>query len=296
MTVTSDGIPRERLRWLKNNVLVALTILGILLYAVFSIPATFFYARLGTTPSEVGFTYATILSGSTLGALLILGLFLLALFYAVEVTIGLVLYSYTLRIAFSFLRHPTLAFPGWELDADQFKRKLTIIKKLYKKDEAAWGEVEPMLQRRRELKMSEHPTATEKSEIKAFRSKIPRLLIKHVTSLIIRVLRPRVWYIYFIFPLLVIATVVFTLIALYQANQVINGTAGTTSQPGLFDYRIEPVKINPAGPGDGRGIHQLVGKQIYLLGQNAQYIILYVPQQRSTVRIPTSAIIVSSSP
>src|SRR5215467_11524945 len=91
---TSDGTPRERFYWLKSNPLLVITILGLLLYAVFSIPATVFYARLGTTPSEVGFTYTSILSGSTLGALLILGCFLLLIFYAVNLVLLVAVYSF----------------------------------------------------------------------------------------------------------------------------------------------------------------------------------------------------------
>jgi hypothetical protein len=70
-----------------NNPLVALTIFGLLLYAAFAIPASFFYGRLGTTPSEVGYTYASILSGSTLGALVIAGSFLFALYYVIQITL-----------------------------------------------------------------------------------------------------------------------------------------------------------------------------------------------------------------
>ena len=69
------------LQWVRDNTLAALTILGILVYVIFSVPTTYFYARLGTTPSEVGVTYATIVSGSTFGLLLIAGLLAIALYY-----------------------------------------------------------------------------------------------------------------------------------------------------------------------------------------------------------------------
>jgi hypothetical protein len=85
--------PHEPLHWVINNPLVALTILGLLLYAAFAIPATVFYARLGTTPSEVGYTYATVLSGSTLGALAIALFFLIAVLYAGQFTIIFVIYT-----------------------------------------------------------------------------------------------------------------------------------------------------------------------------------------------------------
>ena len=48
--------------WLKNNVIAVITLTGVFLYIIFSIPATIFYGRLGTTPSEVGFNYSNILS------------------------------------------------------------------------------------------------------------------------------------------------------------------------------------------------------------------------------------------
>jgi amino acid transporter len=298
MADTSDRTSREHLGWLKANVLVALTILGVLLYAVFSIPATYFYARLGTSPSEVGFTYASILSGSTLGALLILGCFLLLAFYLAYVVFALIAYLLMFRVAFSYLLHPKILLAGdQKLTADQFERKLRIIRKQYGKDQETWEQVETMLQRKRALKLIESPTSAEKLEIKNLNSKIVPLWVASKVSWVKRILRPRVWYIYALFLFLIAATVLLTIIAQVQADEVLKGeTAVTGSQLGLFGYHVERVRIESIGPGNEQDIQRLAGKQVYLLGQNAQYVIVYIPEQRLTVRIPTTDVIVTSTP
>ena len=287
--------PREPLHWLLNNPLVALTILGLLLYATFAIPATSFYASLGTTPSEVGYSYATILSGSTLGALVIVLVFFIVLFQVVQFLIIFIAYTVLFRIAFGYVRHPSLLAADWELDTDQFERKLAIVKKPYGKDRATWSNLERMLRRRRALKKMESPSAAEESEMKTLGFKIPLQQGKYLISLLARALRPRAWYIYLLFPVLIFLTIIFTVIANNQANHVMNGTAESTgNEGGLFDYNVESVRIMPAQAGDKQSIDTLVGKKLYLLGQNAQYVILYVPQERSTVRVPTAAVIIIS--
>ena len=288
---------REPFRWLVNNPLVALTIIGLLLYATFAIPATFFYGRLGTTPSEVGYTYATILSGSTLGALIIVACSLLVIFYIVQLALVSVLYGIAFRVSFIVMRHPTILRQDWRLDTDQFEEKLTITKKIYSYDQETWKDLERAFRRRRALMKMENPSAAEESEMKALGRRIPRLQVKHLTSLIVRGLRPRFWYIYFVLPVLVAFTIILTAIAINQASHVTNGTAETTgNQYGLFEYNVESASVAPAQRKDRRSIDPLVGKKLYLLGQNAQYVILYVPQLRSTVRIPIAAVIVTSSP
>jgi len=287
--------PSEPLHWLINNPLVVLTILGLLLYATFAIPATVFYASLGTTPSEVGYTYTTILSGSTLGAVFIVLAFVLVLLYVVQFTIIFVIYFLLLRFTFNYVRHPGLLAYDWNLDADQFEHKLAITKKIYAKDQATWDKIERMYRRRRALKKMENPSGSEKSEMKALRFGIPKLQGKYLASLFIRAVRPRAWHIYLLFPVLIFFTIIFTLMATNQADHVINGTAESTGgNVGLFEYNVEPVTIIPAQRENKQSIKPLVGEKLYLLGENAQYVILYVPQERSTVRVPTAAVIISS--
>jgi hypothetical protein len=144
--------------------------------------------------------------------------------------------------------------------------------------------------------MMETLPAAEESELKALGFTVSRLQVKYWVFLFIRALRPRVWYIYLLFPALIIFTISFTLLAINQANQVIKGTAESTNQYGLLDYNVETVRIMPAQAEAKQTIAPLVGKKLYLLGQNAQYVILYAPQNRSTVRVPTAAVIIASSP
>ena len=282
---------REPLHWLINNPLVALTIFGLLLYATFAIPATVFYGRLGTTPSEVGYTYTAILSGSTFGALFIVAASLLASFYVINFTFVFVLYGFSFRVAFAFLRHPKLLLSDWQLDTDQFERKLTITKKILANDQEIYNELERMARRRRALKKMENPSTAERSEMEALGSKITSLQGKYFISVLLRALRPRFWHTYLVLPILILITIAFTLVARNQASDVINGTAETTgNQYGLFDYNVESVSVAAARSEDKASINPLVGKKLYLLGQNAQYVILYVPQLQATVRVPTDAV------
>ena len=72
MSSTSSSTRTQVLDWLKEGGLVAVTVTGLLLYFFLSVPATVFYTRLGTSPGEVGITYVSLLSGSTLELLAIL--------------------------------------------------------------------------------------------------------------------------------------------------------------------------------------------------------------------------------
>jgi hypothetical protein len=166
MSVTPKATPSGFSHWLQGNVAVALTIIGALLYAMFWIPAIFFYAHLGTSPGEVGFTYSTVLTGSVLGTIAILGTLLIAVYYIVFVSLSVLLYLLWLLALIWILFHPSLRKKDENLDADQFERKLRIAKRIYPRRDVPWSDVERLLRRRRELGRLENRTSAEAVELK----------------------------------------------------------------------------------------------------------------------------------
>lgn len=68
---SSNSHITSALEWIKESGLLAVTVVGLLIYFFLSIPATLFYSRLGTSPGEVGLNYANLLSGSTFELLII---------------------------------------------------------------------------------------------------------------------------------------------------------------------------------------------------------------------------------
>jgi hypothetical protein len=52
----------------------------------------------------------------------------------------------------------------------------------------------------------------------------------------------------------------------------------------------------PVIPTPTKDIEELPAKRAFLLGQNAEYVVLYYPATHSTVRIPAGTVIVTSIP
>jgi hypothetical protein len=284
--------------WLRSNTLVALTLLGLLIYAMFSIPADFFYAALGTTPIEVGYTYATILSGSTLGALLIVGVTLIVLIYLGSIFGIIVIYIRQIASLRHYLRHPKLFFTSdRKLSADDFELSLAARKEGHNRE--VWEDLEPALRRRRAFEQIKDPKPLDISELKKIRKSVSALMRASINSPITRFLRPRIWHIPAIFVLLIATTIILTLNARAQARDIINGKADVTGgRLGLFGYHVESVTVKPAGSNNDKTVKLLDKESVFLLGQNSQYIILYDagPKQHQTIRVPTAEVVVASSP
>lgn len=84
MSVPQENRRSTLLEWVKDSGLLTITILGLLLYALFAIPTTAFYYLLGASLAEVGVTYTSLLSGSALGLMVIV----LAVVYLVTLSYG----------------------------------------------------------------------------------------------------------------------------------------------------------------------------------------------------------------
>lgn len=112
------------LELLKGSGLLAVTITGILLYLFLSVPATFFYARLGVSPAEVGITYVSLLSGSTIEILTVLVIltaaFLLAAFVISLLSFSIRVYVVNFPLMLRLRRRANKTY--WELTDHEFKR------------------------------------------------------------------------------------------------------------------------------------------------------------------------------
>lgn len=302
MPPTPTSSRRELIEWFKGSGLLVVTLAGIFLYIVFSVPATIFYTRLGTTPSEVGITYTSLLSGSTLGALIVLAaVIILVVYFAFSVT-----YAATFLWASQMSRLVVKSRLGIrprrrELTDQEFARWIELMEAFYntfadKQNEsgADWGQLESTVRRMRELELLGVRTEDEASEYESLRSfwnsslPVPLDFIK-------RRIRPWGSFRRILLPLLIVI-IVLPIIAFFQAGDVLAGRSYPGSQWGTFDYHAEPVTITPSADSAAASIGKLADEQLFLLGQNAQYVVLYAPKSRSTVRIPVTQIIVTSRP
>jgi hypothetical protein len=289
-------------QWIKGNTIVTLTILGVLLYAVLSIPVTFFYASLGTTPSEVGFSYASILSGSTLAAAIIVAVMAIVFVSVIGNVAYAVVIIFCFRVIYLGVFHRVVYQSDAKLDSEQFALKLKTMKRIYR-GETPWTEVERSLYRRRELGRIGDLTPAEESEKKELDSKYQYSNLVMPSFLRSRRFAQAVGC-GIILYIIATTTLILTLIATVNANDIRHGDAYPTSYLNVFDFHAEPVYVKAASA-DGEKILQLEilkNERVFLLGENdAQYFVLYVPDvdspnKGSTVRIPVADVIMSSNP
>lgn len=306
------NIRTAMLDWTKGSGLLLVTVLGILLYIILSIPATIFYGRLGTTPSEVGISYSNLLSGSTLGIVVIFIIFI-AIFLAISFVAAFV--GFTIQM-YNFIRHVQgfnvddilSGRQGWELSDDEFEE---LIKK-YKTVNSylpPWDELrlqltkeEPRWRRIRELQKLGVRTAEQYQEIESLADQSDRELAESSDSFLWEVLTATKYWIRRRGAVLLLcfslATVVIILpgIAYIQAGQVINGKLYTGSQLSFFDYRAESVSVKPASSATAQSVQGLLGKKLFLLGQNSLETVLYSPMDKATIRVPSTTIVITGSP
>ena len=164
-----------------------------------------------------------------------------------------------------------------------------------------WAKVQHQLVRKRELVRRRYLTPDEMAEWKALNStrifwRIFRL--RYISLLHFLRLRPRL--VYLLFLSLVALTLGLSLVAYLQAGSISGGRT-YYGISGTLVYHAERVNVQPVSTHPTYVIKQLVKlserDKVYLLGQNAQYIILYWPRRNApglTVRIPVTAVVVTS--
>jgi hypothetical protein len=296
MPVTSEAKPGVFSQWLRSNPVVVVTIFGVLLYVMFSIPSIIFYARLGTSASEVGFTYSSVLSGATFGTVVVLACLMLVVFWIAYMSLAFLLCGLWAAVVIWFLFYQELANEDWELDAKQFDRKLGFASIIYFRREPTWAEMESSLRRRRELHRLAGRTPAEASELEYLDSKRSYTRVINSSFYALgHLLRPGIWYVYALFLIIIVVTAVLTATAFFQADTVIHGKPYFGDQSGVFAYHAEIVYVRPVSTDTAKSVQQLAGKRLFLLGENAQYVILYSPDLQSTIRIPVNAVVMTSS-
>jgi len=296
MQVTSEAKPGGFSQWVKSNPVVVVTFFGVLLYAMFSIPSIIFYARLGTSASEIGFNYSNVLSGATFGTVVVLAVLIGAVFEVAYLVLAFLFGGLWVAVIIWSLFHLELISEDWELDAKQFDRKLGFAGVIYFGKKPTWAEMKRGLRRRRELHRLEGRTPAEAIELEYLDSKrtYPRVVNSSFYALR-HLLRPGIWYVYALFLIIIGVTAVLTATAFFQANTIIHGQPYFGDQSGVFAYHAEIVYVRPVSTGTAKSVQQLAGKRLFLLGENAQYVILYSPDFQSTIRIPVNAVVMTSS-
>jgi hypothetical protein len=286
------------LQWTKENTLAALTILGILVYVVFSIPASYFYSLLGTTPSEVGMTYTTIVSDSTFGLLLIVAVLAIILYYVFM----------SLVFAGVFIKSMGLisaATANRKLTSEQFDEKLKVLQRAFRGREEDWQKVAEIIRRGREISEKEQRTREEEKELRKsgdlrIYGRMLRMHFNHTMEQFTPRTIKTIGMI--IFAAVAIIVIILTLVAQWQSEEVEHGGRVFGTQIGLFDYHAQLVTVHPDAPSNTSSLEQLIGPLTgphaitYLLGQNAQYLIVYSKAKDETVRVPVSEATVSSLP
>ena len=276
MSVTQATHRGTLLEWVKDNGLLTITILGLLLYALFAIPTTIFYANLGTSPAEVGITYTTLLSSSAPGTLMVLGIAAAFLYY--------VLLLFTIHTAtasakgVSGAKEPDPRKKDWELDNDDFESRVARLKGYYcnypeigDSLKRTWGEHEDKLRCRRQLQIMKklahekmEKLAPEKSsELKSIQRQIAPYHSRATRRAFMERLKRR--------PTMIIGLylgllAVISGYAYFEAQGVKAGYSYGGSF-GPFGFRVEKVMVCPAAKTDSQMYAWLSGRPVYLLGE-----------------------------
>ena len=288
--------------WLKSNAAPTITILGVLIYVMFLIPETLFYDNLRTTPSEVGLTYFSALTRAVPGLVVALVLLVVYLFLAIGIAYFLAFALYLFLLGPSVVL-PSLSTMDGQVDQAKFERNLRIMRFLYREPEPAWPEVEYELRRRRELQGVAEPWTV------AQQRKIQDVTKKYSYGKIVGSIYPALgrWlcryrslfyglvFVGFCF-LIVRATIWAGGVAVKQADEVRSGGLPAGIQLGFLGYQVETVYVRSASTDSSITVRALAGEPVFMLGQNSENVVIYVPKCDATVRIPVAIVTISSAP
>ena len=314
----------EIVEWLKGSGIVAVTVAGLFAYFLFSIPATVFYARLGTTPDEVGITYVSLLSGSTVEISVML-LFLAAALIVIAFT-----FSYltnpirAARTANLFYKKTGTRKPStqswgrrWLLTDQEFEHVIRwrrfyfeqnpdfypALASVYRHGPQSIDDEETDWRRERELWQLGVRTSEEFTELDLIDSRLSLRSKLGPRSFAGSLVLPGVMTVQGIrrygrrASVLIVAIIIILLpaLAFIQAGDVIHGKAYIGNSTGIFEYHADKVKIYAVSSNAAPGIQAVRAQKLFLLGRNAQDAIFYSPVARSTIRIPIATIIIAST-
>ena len=307
----SNNSLRKSLDWVRESGLLAVTVIGLILYFFLSIPATLFYSQLGTTPGEVGLNYVNLLSGSTFELLVI------SILLAIAVLVGGFLVVYFLIAIYSVTlyvyRFRTIGgnLPREDRLTLSYERDLAIYRRLpeyFQTRRMFWpnypetvDEVKSKMARRLDLLKAPNLTSEESAAVSGIESRlsIPRKniiwkgLARSVVALFLMI-RHRIRKLVVSFALAIVI-IVLPVLAFIQARQVYDGHAYFASDSGIFDYSADPVIVYPVTPAAAtQATLNLKDKKLFLLGENTVDAVLYSPADHATIRVPIDSVVIST--
>ncbi|WP_330271897.1 hypothetical protein OG205_33400 [Lentzea sp. NBC_00516] len=290
--------------WMRDGGAVAVTLAGIALYVALRLPSAIFYARLGTTPEAAGITYLTLLTGSTLGAgltIAVSGLMVLLLaaaaVYVATAVKAVVLVGHIVamrrvasnRLHDEYLERVVAAIESlWSTYGSYIEQRSGATLDFLKQD----------LTRRFELGRLGVRTHSQQQELDERRARWTTLFSLrdameapgHLSTewLVLNGKRTAIIVAFFaIFAGL-------PLFAFAQAREVMQARQDLGSKFGLFAYSAQPVRIDIASKEAPPTFSPYVGKDLFLIGQNAQQVVLYFPAERRTLMFPANAVQIST--
>ena len=320
---------RRMSEWLKDRGLLLVTLTGVILYFFLSVPAAIFYAQFGVSAGEVGISYASLLSGSTVEIFLIIAILagaLVAAAYFIAITVN-TLFGRLTYLPYMFFHTGLLVFRDTEkLDDRQFEKFLASHVRFYEQFPLFFSGVQidypnedmsptaiertlrhrrellkrrkELLTQRRELWSRGESTATVSAQLELIDSQVNIRLPMSAAFLapfyIIKEVIQRWGKILIIGFALVILVVLLPILAIFQAGEVRDGKTYFGKNIGAFDYHADLVKVTPSSDHPAPSIQALQGEKLFLLGENAQYAVLYSPSDHSTIRVPIGSVVISS--
>lgn len=325
---------RQIPEWLKDRGLLLVTLTGVVLYFFLSVPAAIFYGRFGVSAGEVGISYASLLSGSTVEILLVVVIlacalivaayllaFVVAVFYIYFVYLPYILFHAGLSPFFKKAdRLSDQQFERW-LAADlhirgQFQWLLQVFQTAHPNQDMsiAATESERWMRHGRDLQKKRRELRTKLGELRKQGTSAPdvaaqlelidsqinvrkRRQARNMFQANYLVLKAAIQHwgrVLIIGFVLVTVVVLLPVLAIVQAGEVRDGKTYFGKNTGAFDYHADLVKVTPSSDHPAPSIQALRGEQLFLLGENAQYAVLYSPSGHSTIRVPISSVVISS--
>lgn len=298
----------EFLDWFKEGGLLVVTLTGLLLYFFLSLPATVFYARLGTTPGEVGITYGGLLGGSTVEIAVLIVVLTSAFLMAASVIAFVGVSARFAAVTSSYRKTPEYRKSLRELSDTEFEARAKFYRDVYGRvpeladlaasvlPQGSWSfeQMENRERRRRELERIPVRTAEQSAELEFIESQRTTVDPVRMSLFLTRHWIRRKG------RALATCFIAFTVIALLpalafvQANEVRSGRTFIGESSGIFDYRADLVTVTPTSRYSTSSVRALGAQSLFLLGQNNQDVILYSPSMHSTIRIPPIAVIIAT--
>jgi hypothetical protein len=307
----SNNSLRKSLDWVRESGLLAVTVIGLILYFFLSIPATLFYSQLGTTPGEVGLNYVNLLSGSTFELLVISILLAIAVLVGGFLVVYFLIAIYSVTLYLYHFRTIGRNLPREDRLTLSYERDLAIYRRLpeyFQTRRMFWpnypetvDEVKSKMARRLDLLKAPNLTSEESAAVSGIESRlsIPRKniiwkgLARSVVALFLMI-RHRIRKLVVSFALAIVI-IVLPVLAFIQARQVYDGHAYFASDSGIFDYSADPVIVYPVTPAAAtQATLNLKDKKLFLLGENTVDAVLYSPADHATIRVPIDSVVIST--